>query len=189
LYASGSSQYNRIAIPVPGQAQDKMYYTRYGLTEGYGSVHFSQETTSALTDLQESVQGARLINNRFGEGVNPKLRRMRTGLAAIGLPSADNFLRHRSQRIVYGLPLGRNSYAFLRGETTDPGYYFAAASEVEGTTATDYISRFWATRWLWSRIQTTKFVNQVAAFQPEHVLLSREIKTARQQPIQRAMTL
>jgi len=180
LYASGSSQYNRIAIPIKSQPDERACYIRYGLTEGYGSVHFSRETVDALTDLQEFIQGARLINNRFGEGVNPKLRRVRNGLAAIGFTSADDFLRHRSQRIVYGLPLGRNSYKFLCGETDDPEYYFKATSELECQEVTNYICHFWAARWLLSRIQSTRFLENVANFRPEELLHSLGYASERQ---------
>ncbi len=179
LYASGNSQYNRIVIPLPGPGtpREEMRYIRYGLTEGYGSVHFSEETVAALTALQEHVQEARLINNRFGEGVNPKLRRVRAGLASIGLLSVDHFLRHRSQRIVYGLPLGRSSYDFLRGEIANLDYYFDSTSEVGISASTTYICRHWATRWLLSRIQNPKFIERVSAFRPEDILLSREVST------------
>jgi len=189
LYAGGSSQYNRITIPVMnGSSNESVRYIRYGLTEGYGSVHFSKETVDALTTLQEFIQGARLINNRFGEGVNPKLRRIRTGLAAIGLASADDFLRHRSQRIVYGVPLGRNSYKFLSGEADNPDYYFKATSDAERKQAHNYICHFWATRWLLSRIQLSdKFLKDVASFQFENLLLSPYVSS--EHSSQQAMNL
>lgn len=189
LYSNSSSQYNRIAIPVIGQHGESIRFIRYGLTEGYGSVHFSSVTADALTELQEFIQGARLINNRFGEGVNPKLRRLRTGLASIGLSSADTFLRHRSQRIVYGLPLGRNSYKFLCGETDDPEYYFEAKTVVECQQATTDICNYWATRWLLSRIQSKRFLEEVQNFRSENFLLSREIFSSEEYSSQQAMSI
>jgi hypothetical protein len=189
LYANGSSQYNRIAIPVKDQPNESVRYIRYGLTEGYGTVHFSRETVEALTELQEFIQGARLINNRFGEGVNPKLRRLRTGLSAIGLPSADGFLRHRSQRIVYGLALGRDSLEFLRGEVNRPKYYFKASSNIECKEASQYISHYWATRWLRSRIKSIRFLEDVKNFCPEEALLSAKEYSDKEHLSQQPMKL
>jgi hypothetical protein len=189
LYSSNSSQYNRIAIPVKGQSGESVRFIRYGLTEGYGSVHFSGETVDALSKLQEYIQGARLINNRFGEGVNPKLRRVRAGLASIGLSSADNFLRHRSQRIVYGIPLGRKSCMYLCGEADDPEYYFDARSDIERQQATTYICNYWAVRWLQNRIQSKKHLEEVRNFRSEEFLLSKEIFPPHDHPTPQAMDI
>ncbi len=189
LYSSNSSQYNRIAIPVIGQSGESVRFIRYGLTEGYGSVHFSGETVDILTELQELIQGARLINNRFGEGVNQKLRKIRTGLASIGLSSADNFLRHRSQRIVYGVPLGRKSSMFLCGETDDPEYYFEARSDIECQKATKYICDYWATRWLQNRIKSKKYLEEVQNFRSENFLLSLEIFLPNEPSTQQSMNI
>jgi hypothetical protein len=177
LYSSNSSQYNRIAIPVIGHTGESVRFIRYGLTEGYGSVHFSGETVNVLAELQELIQGARLINNRFGEGVNPKLRKIRTGLAAIGLQTVDNFLRHRSQRIIYGIPLGRKSYKFLCGETDDPEYFFETRSDIECQKATKYICDYWSLRWLQNRVQSRKNIEEIQNFRSENFLLSKEISS------------
>ena len=56
---------------------------------------------------------------------------MSAGLSSIGLTAVDKFLRHRSQRIVYGVPLGKKTFEFLRGETDDPEYLFDPTSEEE----------------------------------------------------------
>jgi len=154
-----------------------MRYARYGYTEGFGSVHFSKPTLDALTELQEHVNEARLINNRFGEGVNPKLRKLRAGLAVVGLPAVDDFLRHRSRRIVYGLVLGRQSFAYLRGETTNPDYYFDDHTPEEIAASTKHIVHYWAVRWLLHRIQNDSFLEQVASFQPQLALVSREFRS------------
>lgn len=187
LYSVGSSQYNRISIPVPNHSDAKIRYIKYGLTKGFGSVHFSEETMQCLVELQEFTHKARLINNRFGEGVNPKLRRVSAGLASIGLTAVDRFLRHRSQRIVYGVPLGRKTYAFLRGETEDADYYFDVDSANAVEEGTRYVARYWATRWLLKRIQKKKHLLHVASFDKETFLLSREFQE--ELPRQQAMNV
>jgi hypothetical protein len=191
LFPSGNSQYNRIAIPVQKNEQKRIQYIKYGLTKGYGSVHFSEDTVQCLNELQEHTHKAKLINNRFGEGVNPKFRRIRAGLANIGLTAVDKFVKHRSQRIVYGIPLGEETYAFLRGETEDPKYYFNAASLEQIRAAHDYISGFWIKRWLLMRIHNQEVLSRVSSFSTEDALLSSKIWESKphEQPKQQAMPL
>jgi hypothetical protein len=171
LYHSGSSQYNRISIPLPG-GKYQMRYENYGKTLGFGSVHYSEETIKAFKELQEHKNDARLINNRFGEGVNPKLRRIRTGLAYIGLEKSDHFLNHRSKRIIYGVPLGKSAYEFLRGEAENPEYFFDLSSLEAIEKGTRFISEFWAKRWLLMRINNQQAMHNVASFNKADIALS-----------------
>ncbi|MBE2202329.1 MAG: DUF4338 domain-containing protein [Anaerolinea sp.] len=177
LYAMNSSQYNRIVIPtLINHGKEQIRYEKYGLTKGYGSVHFSEKTRQALERLLLHTKGARLINNRFGEGVNPKLRHASAGLTAIGLIAVDNFIRHRSQRIVYGVPLGRKAYAFLCGETEDPEYFFDASSPQKIDESMQHIAHYWAARWLSKRVRSAKFLELVASFDKNDYLLSNELQ-------------
>jgi hypothetical protein len=150
LYASSSSQYNRIRIPT--QSGDELRLVNMGFTKGYGSIHFSADTRTHLNLLLAHANAAQLINNRFGEGVNPKLRRVSAGLAAIGITAVDRFIKHRSKRIVYGMPLCSNSYAFLCGEVNTPHYYFPMESEDETQNGSEFIVDHWRKCWLLSRI-------------------------------------
>lgn len=171
LYHSGSSQYNRISVPLLN-SNYQLKYENYGKTLGFGSVHYSKETIEALKELQEHADDAQLINNRFGEGVNPKLRRIRAGLASIGLESSDSFLNHRSKRIIYGIPLGKLAYEFLRGEVDDPEYFFDLSSVEIVKKGTEYISQFWAKRWLRMRINNQEVIDNVTSFNKADVALS-----------------
>ncbi len=174
LYHTGSSQYNRISIPLPS-GDGQLMYVNYGKTLGFGSVHFSEETVKGLKNLQEHIEDARLINNHFGEGVNPKFRRVRTGLRGIGLENPDQFLNHRSKRIIYGVPLGRSAYEFLRGEAEDPEYLFDLSTIESIKRDTAYISEFWAKRWLLMRIENPEVLQKVSAFNKLDVVLSSGI--------------
>ncbi len=175
LYQIGSSQYNRISIPSLQNESDKIVYKKYGKTLGFGSIHFSVPTIKALDKLQEHVREATLINNRFGEGVNPKLRRVRAGLSAIGLENSDTFINHHSKRIVYGIPLGKKTAEFLRGETDDPEYYFDVCNPERIKEATEHITHVWATRWLLMRIRKPEILQSVATFSMTNVILSHII--------------
>lgn len=172
LYASSSSQYNRIRIPTP--SDDELRLINMGFTKGYGSVHFSADTRTHLTRLLAHTNSAQLINNRFGEGVNPKLRRVSAGLAAIGITAVDRFIKHRSKRIVYGLPLCTNSYAFLRGEVETPHYYFPIESDEEIQNGSEFIVNFWRKRWFLPRITNPNYdqLSKVASFDRDSFLLS-----------------
>jgi hypothetical protein len=172
LYHSGSSQYNRISIPAIGTSNSRITYNEYGHTLGYGSVHFSAETIKLLNQLQEQVAGATLINNRFGEGINPKFRRISAGLSTIGLVNTDRYVNHGAKRIVYGVPLGRKSCEFLRGEVEDPEYIFDPSSEESRKASTDHIARTWTNRWLKMRIQQKVVLASVENFDVSHILLS-----------------
>jgi hypothetical protein len=156
LYASSSSQYNRVRIPTP--SGDDLRLMNMGFTKGYGSVHFSADTRAHLSLLLAHTDAAQLINNRFGEGVNPKLRRVSAGLAAIGITAVDRFTKHRSKRIVYGLPLCTNSAAFLRGEADVPEYHFPIEDETEIKNAMEFIVNYWRKRWLLQKVTNPNFV-------------------------------
>lgn len=170
LYGSSSVQYNRIAIPVKGK--ERVRFRKYGLTRGYGSVHFAAETRAKLAELLHYTNQARLINNRFGEGVNPKLRRVSAGLSALGLSNVENFTRHHSQRIVYGVELCRNSFTFLRGEDLVPDYYFNVNNKEAVEKQMQSIASYWARRWLLPRIQNSSHITTVRQFNKTSTLLS-----------------
>ena len=104
LYPLGSSQYNRIRIPVGGS---NLTYRRIGKTDSFGTVHFAPDTVEALSQVARLAESRRDVNNLFGEGTSPKLRLVRTGLDALGL-EADAFLRHHSPRLLYGASLCSN---------------------------------------------------------------------------------
>lgn len=176
LYHSGSSQYNRISIPIDQSGKSYKLYKKYGYTLGYGSVHFSEATIKIFNELQEHVKEATLINNRFGEGVNPKLRRVSAGLAEIGLENSERFMNHSSKRIVYGLPLGKAAYEFLRGETQDPEYFFSIDSPEVVELGTQQIINFWVKRWLLMRVMNQGVLEIVASTKIDDIILSDTIQ-------------
>jgi hypothetical protein len=175
LYHVGSSQYNRIAIPLLDSNTTKITYQEYGKTLGFGSIHFSEAAIQALNELQQYVNEATLINNVFGEGINPKFRRITAGLSAIGLTHSDRFVNHGSKRIVYGVPLGRRTHEFLRGETDDPEYFFDVQTEEVRTEAEQHIATTWAVRWLLMRVEQSSVLNAVEQFDVAQMLLSTTI--------------
>lgn len=151
LYSVGSSQYNRLKMPahlLGGCPGDFLQYHRLGKSEGYGTSQFSTGTGEALVALIEQTSNGQRVNSIFGEGVSPKLRKLREGLTALGLPD-DVLLQHGRQRIVYGVPLVRNLRNYLLGLDEEPDYMFDLQSPKKRTRA---IVDWWLERWLSKRI-------------------------------------
>ena len=160
LYGVGSSQYNRLRMPaelIGGKTKEFLAYQEIGKSDAYGTSHFSSDTVDALVRLvQQSSHGQR-VNSIFGEGVSPKLRKIREGLDALNFP-ADVLLQHGRQRIIYGIPLVRNLREFLLGLDDAPDYIFDMK---EPERSTSEITRWWFDRWLSRRIESEEVLAQV----------------------------
>lgn len=161
LYSIAPSQYNRLRLPL-GTSEGDVTYEPLGRTVGYGSYHFSQGTIETLELLLARLERGRPVNSIFGEGVNPKLRKVRAALDALGLP-ANLLLQHGSPRLVYGIVLARNFREVLLGLEGRPDYLVP-----NGTEATQRIVDHWRSRWLAGRIHNEAVLSAVA----EHTLTS-----------------
>lgn len=165
LYGIAPSQYNRLKMPaeaVGGPKAATLVFECLGRTAGYGSYHFSRETIAALEPLLGRLQRGRPVNSIFGEGVNPKLRKVRAALDAVGLPS-NLLLQHGNPRLVYGIALASNFRDILLGLKTRPAYVIPNRRD-----ATARIVDFWRARWLSHRVESTEVIRAVA----EHSLMS-----------------
>jgi len=163
LYHVGSSQYNRVRVPasVAGGTAGEIRYERLGETRGYGSVHFSERTRELLEAICKDDKGASLITRTFGEGVNPKLRLVREGLAAIGVDQ-DHFLRHQCRRIIYGVQLAKNTGEYLRNEATTPEFILPAETREQAQSCTRNIAAQWIRRWMAPRAKSHDVLDRVA---------------------------
>lgn len=165
LYGIAPSQYNRLKMPaaaVGGAKAASLAFECLGRTAGYGSYHFSRETLAALEPLLGRLQRGRPVNSIFGEGVNPKLRKVRAALDAVGLPS-NSLLQHGSPRLVYGIALASNFREILLGLKSRPAYVIPNRRD-----ATARIVDFWRVRWLANRVESAEVIRAVA----EHSLVS-----------------
>ena len=161
LYGVGSSQYNRIVIPcekVGGLPDEHIRYVHLGETMGFGTGQFGLNTVQELTKLIEQSENGQRVNSIFGEGVNPRLRKVRDGLDELGF-SSDHLLVHGSSRLVYGIPIARNFREYLLGIDEKPAYYLPAKDPQAITTQ---IVHWWAERWLTPRIQKDDVLARVA---------------------------
>lgn len=161
LYGVGSSQYNRLRVPLEDLGEDdpaRIEYLELGISKGYGSYHFSQASIDYLETLLGRAGGGRKVNSIFGEGVNPLMRKLRDGLAEVGLPT-DDLLKHGNPRVVYSVPLARNFRDVLLGLSSKPKYYL---STVRSHEQTEKLAEYWRWRWLLGRITRPGILEQVA---------------------------
>ncbi len=168
LYAVGSSQYNRIKVPL--QNNFKLEFRRMGITEGYGTVFFSKETTSLFSKLLIIQDGGKKINHVFGEGTSPRFRMISRGLSSIGI-KAEAFLKHYSPRIVYSIDLALNTNNYLVGfdDDVDYGYDLDDANVVQQKT--QELIDYWYDRWLTMRLTTIDIEKRLDDFNAESIIL------------------
>jgi hypothetical protein len=151
LYGVGSSQYDRLRVPlegIGGKHGQRIEYLELGVSKGYGSYHFSRATIDYLETLLGRAGDGRKVNSIFGEGVNPLMRKIRDGLAEIGLPS-DELMRHGNARVVYAIPLADNFRDVLLGLARRPSYFLSLRQAAHST---QLLVEFWRKRWLSGRI-------------------------------------
>lgn len=162
LYGVGSSQYNRIKIPcdrIGGEEGEYIRFEELGYSEAFGTSQYAEETVDALVNLVQQSDNGQRVNSIFGEGVSPKLRKVREGLDLLDFPS-DLLLRHHRRRIVYGVSMIRNVLNYLLGIDRKPQYLVRME---EGAKATSGIAAWWRERWLRTRIQSDAVLEEVAS--------------------------
>lgn len=145
LYGTGSSQYNRLFWPAEvmgGRGDTRMGFYELGRSRSFGTSHFSNETVDALVRLSVHTGSPIRVNSLFGEGVSPRLRKVRFGLAALGWP-ANELLKHGRERILYGVPLVDNLRDYALGIDGAPEYLLDPA-QAESSAA---VAEWWFERW------------------------------------------
>ena len=144
LYGVHSSQYNRLSLPpdLLGGSTG-LRYQKLGRSRSFGTSHLSDATVRSLVTLAEQSHNGVRVNSIFGEGVNPKLRKVREGLELLGWP-AEELLQHRRQRILYGVSLVDNLLPYLLGVDDVPHYRFDGRRRDD----VERIVSWWRTRWM-----------------------------------------
>jgi hypothetical protein len=160
LYGAEPNQYTRAKVPIAdigGKGDAVVEFRRLGLTRGQGSCHFSAATVDVIEILISQMSDNRSVNSIFGEGVSPRLRKIRAGLDACGFPS-EEVMTHGAPRVVYGVALTENLRDALLGKVKGPRYIMDQGS-AERTT--DAIAQLWARRWLLRRAQRPDILERV----------------------------
>ncbi len=167
LFEIGSAQYDRIRVPTElGQIE----YDQIGYTEGYGSIQFGPETRKRLSQVTQLEEGRKVVRGRFGEGVSPRIRKIRRGLKNSGLET--DLLKHESRRIVYGIDLARNSQNYLLGIDDNPEYYWEFDDPEKEQ---ESIYQHWIDRWASMRVQKQEVLENIRKFNKQEFKLSSEI--------------
>jgi hypothetical protein len=107
--------------------------------------------------LAQSKRGQQ-VNSVFGEGVNPRLRKLRDGLDALGL-ATDDLLNHGGPRLVYGVGLIENTHTYLLGLDKQPKFLLPQKGPKQ---LTQPIARWWMKRWLLPRVSKEGILERVA---------------------------
>lgn len=145
LYGTGSSQYNRLFWPadvLSGESDERMGFYELGRSRSFGTSHFTNESVEALMRLSAMKDSSVRVNSLFGEGVSPRLRKVRFGLAALGWP-ANELLKHGRERILYGVPLVSNLRDYSLGIDSGPKYLM----DVSLPDSDSRIAEWWLDRW------------------------------------------
>lgn len=171
LYAVGSSQYNRIKAPL--SCGSNVEYRKMGITEGYGTVYFSNDTTAMFSRILELQDGGKRINHVFGEGTSPRFRMISRGLNAIGI-RASAFLNHYSPRIVYSINLAKNTNEFLLGIEDEVDYGYDLNNPVEVAKYTQELIDYWYERWMKMRLESVDIIERLGKFDADEVYLSNK---------------
>jgi hypothetical protein len=162
LYGTGSSQYNRLFWPAElwgGPSGARLGFHRIGKSRSFGTSHFSDDSVTALLRLAELHGTTVRVNSLFGEGVSPRLRKVRIGLATLGWP-ANELLQHGRFRLVYGISLIENLRDFALGIDTSPEYVLDASDDAD---AVGRLGAWWMTRWALPRVQRPEVRAAIAA--------------------------
>lgn len=161
LFGGGSSQYNRIRLPASaadGEGGEIRYVSLGGVTS-YSTFHISQATMEEMRIYSEQHHEGSDVHGIFGEGVNPKMRKIREALAQVGLPN-DVLLQTSSPRMVYVVPLAHNFREVLLGQQTQPRYILPLG-DCGARAATQKMVRYWRRRWLADRILSEQVLEDV----------------------------
>lgn len=151
LYGTGSSQYNRLFWPADvlgGRPGERVGFYELGRSRSFGTSHFTDESVEALIRLAGMNDAAARVNSLFGEGVSPRLRKVRIGLRALGWP-AHELLKHGRERILYGVPLVSNLRDYSLGVDKTPKYLVDVGID-DGDAQ---IAAWWFDRWALRRFE------------------------------------
>lgn len=165
LYAQGSSQYHRLRLPagIISPEQEELRLRKLGLTAGYGTLQFRNETRHALETFLHHHQGFDDINSIFGEGPSPKLRLLTAGLTKLGFPP-DVVMLHKRPRLIYAASLTSKARDFVNARQAPLPDYLVTPEAFRG--ATERIALHWANRWLLPRLSHTPSVTSLMTAKP-----------------------
>jgi hypothetical protein len=164
LYGVRPNQYDRVSFPVFNEnSRDIVRFKYLGKTKGVGTFQFSETTIKYLTRLVSQNATGVKVNSIFGEGINPRLRKLRDGLSHLGLDS-DELLNHGAPRLIYGAKLCKNVEKYFLGLNQTPEFYL---SKKKPTNTSEEIAKWWLDRWVTKRLTKKEVSDRIL----EHTLV------------------
>jgi len=170
LFGQRPNQYDRISFPcelVKAGSKDVIRYKYLGQTKGIGTFHFSEQAVKEMSILVSQGKQGQRVHSIFGEGVNPRMRKIRDGLTALGVP-ADEILRHGTPRIVYGVNLARNVTDYVLGISKKPKYFLPRQNAEH---ISKKICSWWIERWVCGRIGRKDVLERIAGHTLVHPIV------------------
>ncbi len=143
-----SSQYNRLRY------NGEELYKKIGQTKGFGTLHLTNETFSAMQEFLKSKDI--FISNKFGSGPSWTMRLIHKTGEMLGF-DPNLLLRHSFKRDIYFVPYGSKSVNFLNGRTKYPLYFNYSMNE---------LVEFWKNRWYNMRKKNESIIEKVLDFEP-----------------------
>ena len=166
LYGVASSQYNRIKFlkkDFPELENDLVWKEIFKgkdshKTKGMGVYHFSDRTSKLFSVLTRKKKGHVEVNNKFGEGTSPKLRKILLGIRELIDPkkttmSSHYLFTHSIQRKNYIFLFEKNILNLLMNQNKT--YNSIKASKASS------ITNAWIKRWLSNRVTRKQTLNKL----------------------------
>ncbi len=174
LYGVASSQYNKIKFlkkDFPELETDVIWNEakknkQSQKTKGQGVYHFSNETSKLLNILTRKKKGYVEVNNKFGEGTAPKLRKARVGIDCLvdyskSNISLDTFFAHSIQRKNYVFFHEKNILKKMIDQKKS--FLNISSSKAESITSA------WIKRWLVKRISRIETLEKLIYLDFNHI--------------------
>ncbi len=174
LYGVASSQYNKIKFlkkDFPELETDIIWKEakknkESQKTKGQGVYHFSNQTSKLLSILTLKKLKYVEVNNKFGEGTSPKLRKARVGIECLidhsrsNIPY-DTFFAHSMQRKNYIFFHEKNILKKIIDQKKS--FSKVSSSKVENITSA------WIKRWMIKRIKRNETLEKLMTLGPDFI--------------------
>ncbi len=174
LYGVASSQYNKIKFlkkDFPELETDIIWKEvkknkESQKTKGQGVYHFSNQTSKLLSILTLKKLKYVEVNNKFGEGTSPKLRKARVGIECLidhsrsNIPY-DTFFAHSMQRKNYIFFHEKNILKKIIDQKKS--FSKVSSSKVENITSA------WIKRWMIKRIKRNETLEKLTTLGPDFI--------------------
>ena len=174
LYGVASSQYNKIIFlkkDFPELETDVVWSEakknkQSQKTKGQGVYHFSNQTSKLLNILTRKKKGYVEVNNKFGEGTSPKLRKARVGIECL----VDNSKSNINLDTFFAHSIQRKNYIFFHEKNIlkkmiDQKKSFSNISSSKA----ENITSAWIKRWLIKRIKRNETLEKLVTLGPDFI--------------------